>query len=60
MSAIIECNKMNFSYGEVKALRDFTISVERGEVLALLGPNGAGKTTSIRMLTGLFSCSSGF
>jgi len=60
MAAIIECNEMNFSYGKVKALRDFTISVERGEVIALLGPNGAGKTTSIRVLTGLLSCSSGF
>ena len=37
-------------YGEVKALVDLTITVERGEVFGFLGPNGAGKTTTIRTL----------
>ncbi len=41
------------SYGEIVALRDLTLELRRGELLALLGPNGAGKTTLVRMLLGL-------
>ncbi|MFN2460554.1 MAG: ABC transporter ATP-binding protein, partial [Candidatus Velthaea sp.] len=47
------------SYGSLAALRDVTLSVERGEMFALLGPNGAGKTTAIRLLLGLISPSAG-
>ncbi|HET9283675.1 MAG TPA: ABC transporter ATP-binding protein [Candidatus Angelobacter sp.] len=40
-------------YGEVTALRDASLNVCAGELLALLGPNGAGKTTSVRLMLGL-------
>jgi ABC-2 type transport system ATP-binding protein len=40
------------SFGSVRALAGFDLSVERGTVTALLGPNGAGKTTSVRVITG--------
>ena len=59
MPWVIDCRKLTFRYGQVEALRDFTLQVERGEVLALLGPNGAGKTTSIRVLNGLLVAQSG-
>jgi ABC-2 type transport system ATP-binding protein len=35
------------------AVRDVSLSVNRGEIVTLLGPNGAGKTTTMRMLAGL-------
>jgi ABC-2 type transport system ATP-binding protein len=59
MSLVIDCQGLSFRYDGVEALKDFSLSVERGEVMALLGPNGAGKTTSIRVLTGLLPARSG-
>lgn len=46
-------------YGDLIALDDFNLEVERGSIFGLLGPNGAGKTTLIRILTTLMRQSSG-
>jgi len=46
-------------YGELVALDNFDLEVERGSIFGLLGPNGAGKTTLIRILTTLMRQSSG-
>lgn len=40
-------------YGDVTAVDDLHLAVERGEIFGFLGPNGAGKTTTIRLLVGL-------
>lgn len=40
-------------YGDVTALSDLSLEVQKGEVFGLLGPNGSGKTTTIRILLGL-------
>jgi ABC-2 type transport system ATP-binding protein len=47
------------SFGDLKAVDDFCICVEKGEVFGLLGPNGAGKTTVIKMVTTLLPPSGG-
>ena len=46
-------------YGDFTAVRDLSLFVEAGEIMALLGPNGAGKTTTIRMLMGSLQPSAG-
>jgi branched-chain amino acid transport system ATP-binding protein len=53
MSAILEIDEMSGGYGGVAVVRDLTLNVEAGEVVALLGPNGAGKTTSLLTVSGL-------
>lgn len=46
-------------YGGVHALRDATIAIDEGEIVALMGPNGAGKSTVLRALFGLAPLASG-
>ena len=58
-SAAISVRSLCKRYGELAALDDFTLEVERGSIFGLLGPNGAGKTTLIRILTTLMRQSSG-
>ncbi|MCL1886887.1 MAG: ABC transporter ATP-binding protein [Betaproteobacteria bacterium] len=58
MSAI-EIKNISKSYGEVKALRDVSLSIQEGEFFGLLGPNGAGKTTLISIIAGLARADSG-
>jgi ABC-2 type transport system ATP-binding protein len=49
---ILEIKNLSKSYGEINALVNFSLDLEKGEVLGLLGPNGAGKTTLISILSG--------
>jgi len=51
--AAIRVEKLQKTFGSVRALDGLTLTVEPGAVFGFLGPNGAGKTTTIRILTGL-------
>ena len=51
--SIIKISDVSKTYATVKALKDITLSVERGELFGLIGPDGAGKTTLMRILTTL-------
>jgi len=46
-------------FGDLVAVEDLTLEVEKGEIFGFLGPNGAGKTTTVRMLAALIAPSSG-
>lgn len=56
---MIECQGLDKVYGEQRALRDFSLTINKGEVFGILGPNGAGKTTLFRLLLGLARPSAG-
>lgn len=51
MEKIIEVNNLCKSFGEVKAVKDISFSVEKGSLFAFLGINGAGKSTTIDMIS---------
>ena len=55
----VELTDVSKRYGEVQALRDVSLNIEPGEVVAMLGPNGAGKTTSISIMLGARNPTSG-
>jgi len=48
-------DRVEKSYGTVKALSNLRLSVGSGQLVALLGPNGAGKTTAVKLLLGLLA-----
>lgn len=57
--ALLAARGMSVGYGPIPVIRDLTVSLFAGEVVALLGPNGAGKTTTLRGLAGELPLTSG-
>ena len=49
----LELHSVHKSFGEIIAVDDLSLTVDRGEMFALVGPDGSGKTTTIRMLCGI-------
>jgi ABC-2 type transport system ATP-binding protein len=56
---MIEADQIRKVFGSFEAVRNISLHVEAGEVVALLGPNGAGKTTTVRMLSAILRPTSG-
>ena len=52
--ALLEVKNLGISFGGLRAVDDFNISVEKGQLYGLIGPNGAGKTTVFNLLTGVY------
>jgi len=50
---LLQCEHIDFSYGQLQVLFDVSFAVDEGEMVALLGTNGAGKSTLLRVISGL-------
>lgn len=59
MSAMLEVEDLEVSYGKIVAVKGVSFSVDEGEVVTLIGTNGAGKTTTLRTISGLLRPSAG-
>ena len=56
---ILEIKDLNVSYGGIKAVKDISFVVPKGEVVTLIGANGAGKSSTLRSIVGLVKPESG-
>lgn len=52
--AMLEVKNISISFGGLKAVNDFSVTIEKGQLYGLIGPNGAGKTTIFNLLTGVY------
>lgn len=59
MSIVIDIDGVCKSYKNVKALDNFSLHIDKGELFGLIGPNGAGKTTFLKILAGLLNIDEG-
>ena len=51
---MLEIKNLGISFGGLKAVQDFDITIEKEQLYGLIGPNGAGKTTVFNLLTGVY------
>ncbi len=52
--ALLEVHSMTHWFGGLRAVYDYNLSLQQGEIRGLIGPNGAGKTTIFNLITGLY------
>ncbi len=56
---VLELDRLNKSYGQLRALRDLSFDVRPGEIFGFVGSNGAGKSTAMRIVLGVLAADSG-
>jgi branched-chain amino acid transport system ATP-binding protein len=59
MSVLLDVKNIEVAYGKIIAVKDVSITVNNGEIVALIGANGAGKSTTLRTISGLIKPKSG-
>ena len=57
--ALLRATKLSKEFGGLKAVSNFDVTIEKGELIGLIGPNGAGKTTAFNLLTGVYEPTTG-
>lgn len=57
--ALLDVKHLSISFGGLRAVDDFSVSIKKGELYGLIGPNGAGKTTVFNLLTGVYKPNEG-
>jgi len=57
--ALLEVKKMTHYFGGLRAVHDYSLEIDAGEIHGLIGPNGAGKTTIFNLITGIHRPSEG-
>jgi branched-chain amino acid transport system ATP-binding protein len=57
--ALLEAKNITKRFGGLVAVRDLSLSVDKGEILGMIGPNGAGKTTAFNMISGYYKPNEG-
>lgn len=57
--ALLDIKNLSISFGGLRAVDDFSVTVEKGCLYGLIGPNGAGKTTVFNLLTGVYKPNEG-
>ena len=56
---LLEVKNLSISFGGLKAVDNFHVEIEKGQLYGLIGPNGAGKTTIFNLLTGVYKPNAG-
>ncbi|MDR1741783.1 MAG: ABC transporter ATP-binding protein [Synergistaceae bacterium] len=59
MGTLLEVKNMSVSYGAIRALRGFSLTLDEREIVAVIGANGAGKSTFMNAVMGMTACESG-
>ena len=57
--ALLEVKNLGISFGGLRAVDNFSLKIEKGQLYGLIGPNGAGKTTIFNLLTGVYKPTDG-
>ena len=57
--ALLKATKLSKVFGGLKAVSNFEVIIEKGELIGLIGPNGAGKTTAFNLLCGVYEPTTG-
>src|SRR5512135_2174806 len=56
---ILRVNNMSHNFGGLRAVQNYGLEIEMGQIRGLIGPNGAGKTTIFNLLTGIYTPTEG-
>jgi branched-chain amino acid transport system ATP-binding protein len=56
---LLEITGLSKNFGGLRAVKDFDLTIQKGELAGLIGPNGAGKTTAFNLITGIYVATNG-